>query len=970
MRADDITKTTPLRAWFEKLVDMPAAERRAELSGDRIPDALRGKLAEMVLFHELIPLDEARQERGLRASGLPASVVERVRAMLERQRLLMEARTAGAEELLRELQSNNDDELASQSLIGTIIGNFRLECLIGQGGSSAVFRASRDAGNGTQVVALKLLRTGLYSADAQRRFRREHAILAQLTHPNIATLIEGGLSSAGVPYLAMEFVEGTPITHAANQRRLNVEQRLAWFSTLCRTIEAAHEALIIHRDLKPSNLFITSGGVLKVLDFGIAKAIEEEELTRTQSVALTPAYAAPEQFQSGPLTTAVDVYALGVVLGELLTGQRLNGKKRASQVVAAGTTLLPDGLPPAKSLARRLRGDIDAILTQALADEPAMRYRSAAALGDDIDRLLAAKPVRAHPPSRWYHTRKFISRHRSTVAVTALFLMALMTALALALWQADVARREAHRANTVRDFVQSIFDPLRDRIALKEQPTLPDLLSVGFERVKTAPELDAPERIDLLTMFSRLEADLGDNQRALAIAESAVALASRSLSPTHPLSIAALSARGYAYSQVENYVAASADLREARRLMKLAGLHGQPLLDLLSPLAHIEHIEGNDPAALELAREEMTERIATFGSDDARVGDGYNNLADALEAAERYDESALMWEKTYTFQITHVGPDSDKVSNALAGWGSVNFRAGHWTRARDLLQRALALYDHVGGAAQLDHIWAAQKLCKVDGLLADGDHARQSCARARELSATRFGERSDLHGESLENSASGHIESGDIDRAEREIRQALELYDKTPVNGSRIGISQSDLALIELLTGRPSAARERLPSAIEAMRSVRRYQLPPLVAESRLLLACHQAPAPACPADLREKVERGAAAAIAQDNPQLLWVHTILARLDLDAGLNSEAAERLGRSIMSASRELPSTHPRIVEASLWKAVAEARSEQCPQANRDAAAAMSNVRQSELLQHPMLADAIKTLTAEKKCGPLL
>ena len=223
-----------------------------------------------------------------------------------------------------------------------------------------------------------------------------------MTHPNIASLIEGGVSSAGIPYIAMEMVDGLPITEAASARALNVEQRLAWFHTLCRTIEAAHNALIVHRDLKPSNLMITRDGDLKVLDFGIAKLIGDDEYaTRTQSVSLTPEYAAPEQFGCAPQTTAVDVYALGIVLGELLTGKRLSGETRAApRLQRIRVPMLRCRTTCRTNCARRLRGDLDDWPAPSPTNRHALPQRRR--IRDDIERYLARKPVRAHPPSRLY----------------------------------------------------------------------------------------------------------------------------------------------------------------------------------------------------------------------------------------------------------------------------------------------------------------------------------------------------------------------------------------------------------------------------------------------------------------------------------------------------------------------------------------------------------------------------------------
>ena len=378
-----------LRDLFHELIELEPGPRAKRLAALDIPEESRLRLQALLVFDEIAALRPGQRDARFTGGDLTADVSDRVQAMLAAD-VRMPALARAATDVIGRLRE--DDEMLGLSLIGTRIGTFRLLAVIGQGGSSAVFRAEREAGDGSQTVALKLLRTGLYSANAQRRFRREQAILAQLTHPNIASLIESGVSSAGIPYIAMELVDGLPITKAADARGLDVEQRLGWFSTLCRTIEAAHASLVVHRDLKPSNLLVTHAGDLRVLDFGIAKLVDEDKFaTHTQSIAFTPGYAAPEQFSTLPPTTAMDVYSLGVVLGELLTGRKLTGNLRASVAIATvgeNDAPLPTGLPPRTALVGRLRGDLDAILVTALADEPARRYRSAGAFADDIERYL------------------------------------------------------------------------------------------------------------------------------------------------------------------------------------------------------------------------------------------------------------------------------------------------------------------------------------------------------------------------------------------------------------------------------------------------------------------------------------------------------------------------------------------------------------------------------------------------------
>jgi serine/threonine-protein kinase len=358
------------------------------------------------------------------------------------------------------------DEVAAEGLIGQHIGAFRLLRTLGSGGMAAVFLGERFGVDFKQHVAIKLLRRGLYSELEQRLFQRERQVLASLDHPNIARLVDGGVTEAGIPYLVMEHVDGVPITQYADAHALDVRARLVLFLAVCRTVEAAHRSLIVHRDIKPSNILVEAEGTIKLLDFGIAKLLDEDDAGATVGV-YTPEYAAPEQISGGAITTATDVYGLGVLLHELLLGLRPLGnptRRPSSRSAEAPADHVARAFDPAQ-LRKQLRGDLDNILLKALDAEPKRRYASAGALADDIERHLEHRPVIAHPPSRLYRTLKFVQRHRGGVALTCVFVVGLIAALGAALWQAQVARREAERANTVRDFVQGIFDPVRDGVA-------------------------------------------------------------------------------------------------------------------------------------------------------------------------------------------------------------------------------------------------------------------------------------------------------------------------------------------------------------------------------------------------------------------------------------------------------------------------------------------------------------------------
>ncbi len=861
---------------------------------------------------------------------------------------------------LRAAQAIGDTGAGEALPAGSRIGPFELLEVLGEGGSSTVFRAVREVEGVRQEVAVKLLARGLYTAEARRRFHHERAALARLRHPGIARLIEGGIADNGLAYIVLELIDGVPITRHAQERALSERQRLTLLLKVCRAVEAAHRALIVHRDLKPSNVLVTNEGDVKLLDFGIAKLLDDtEDAAHTRLQALTPAYAAPEQFLPDAVTTATDVYALGILLRELLTGARGNAAF--------------DGKPAG----RKLRGDLANIVARATAPEPERRYGSAGMLAEDIERYLDCLPVQAHPPSRWYRAGRFVARHRGGVAATVLLLLVIVLASAAALWQAHVARQEAlvaqqqaARANAVRDFVESLFAPIRYGVASTKQPSLGELLGRGVAKLERAPQLGPGERVDLLAMFSRLYENLGDIAQSRRLAEQAVALSQRSLPPTDINAIRALTARGYAAIRDEDFAAGGADLRLAHQRLLAQGIHGEARIDLLEPLAAVESVEGHGEAALVFSREALGEMIATWGPDDPRVGVGYNDVASELEGLERYGEAIRMWEQTRQFELAHFGPDSDESTLALGGLASAEWRAGHWSRAHALFTQALAAYARIGNKPQVTRVYAAQKACVLDGTRADQASAAVDCALAQKLSAAGFGADTPLHGDSLEATAFGAIEAGDLATAKALFGQARKLYGNAPAERMRVRRVDSELAGIALLEGHAALARELLPQAIADLRT-RSYQLPPLLAEARLLLACTQAPGPPCHADLQATVARHLAAVATRDDPMLLWVHTLLAQVELLQHQPGQARTRLAAAIQRAGAELPPAHPRMLAARLWLTIALAQAGQCADAAAQLQASRELMRANHLAAHPELAAASAALRRPiGACGVLL
>jgi serine/threonine-protein kinase len=432
-------------------------------------------------------------------------------------------------------------EEGAASLEGALVGPYRVIERIGAGGMGAVYLAERADGHFERKVALKVIKRGMDTEEILARFRSERQILAQLRHLNIAHLLDGGVTDDGRPYFTMEYVDGVPIDRYCDEHRLTVEERLALFETVCEAVQYAQHNLVVHRDLKPSNILVTNDGQVKLLDFGIAKVVGEESehertgdagLTRTGVRMMTPGYASPEQVRGEAVTTATDVYSLGVVLFELLAGHRPYNvmaetpreleraivetpPQRLSTAVAATrervdaasrsvVTTTPEDVAEARraipaQLRKRLSGDLDNICLMALRKEPDRRYASAGLLLLDLQRHRQGIPVTARRDTFVYRAQKFAQRNRGAVVAAALIVVvvaALTTFYTMRLArERDRARLEAAKAAEVSEFLQSLFEVADPGQSKGEDITARELLDRGAERIETElagqPEVQA-----------------------------------------------------------------------------------------------------------------------------------------------------------------------------------------------------------------------------------------------------------------------------------------------------------------------------------------------------------------------------------------------------------------------------------------------------------------------------------------------
>ncbi|MEZ4417956.1 MAG: serine/threonine-protein kinase [Gemmatimonadota bacterium] len=551
------------------------------------------------------------------------------------------------------------DEEAPGEPVPERAGPYRVLEEIGRGGMGTVYRAERDDGQYTREVALKLVLAAGSRADIVRRFGRERQILAGLEHPHIARLYDAGVTEAGLPFLAMELVRGEPIHTYCDRLRLSIPARLRLFEQVVAAVEYAHRKLVIHRDLKPSNVLVTDEQEVKLLDFGIAKLMESEEstaddpLTRLDQRLLTPEYAAPEQLRGEALSTAADVYALGVMLHHLLVGTRPSGSGLPTPSTAATTVEvagLRDSDPP--RLRRQLKGDLDTIVLKALRPEAEQRYPTAAALLEDLTRFRTGQPITARAPSFAYRARKFVGRNRIAVVAGTAAVMGLVGGLGVALHQAQVARAERDLAESVSGFLVNLFNAANP-----------------FQR--------SSERLDTLRIqafldraVDRLDTDLADQPELKARMQNVLGAVHEGLGLYDPaLALMNASVAGYRVTKGEQ----SPEVTKA-----------------LGDLARVLQMSGDAAAAEETYRLAIPRMVALHGERSAEVAQLRVQLAAALVTQDRLPEAETMLQAAIEVR-RHVLEDSLKIADDLNLLGALQYRQGKVDRAAETMRQSLEM---------------------------------------------------------------------------------------------------------------------------------------------------------------------------------------------------------------------------------------------------------------------------------------
>jgi tetratricopeptide (TPR) repeat protein len=724
---------------------------------------------------------------------------------------------------------------------GARVGPYRVIHELGRGGMGIVYRAERADGEFVQGVALKLVRRGFDGDDSTARFRRERQILAQLDHRSIARLLDGGLHTDGRPYFAMELVEGEPITTYCDRRSLTIDARVRLFCQVCDAVQYAHGRLIVHRDLKPANIFVTTDGDLKLLDFGIAKlltideAIEATKLTRTGLRPLTPAYAAPEQLRGEPVSTATDVYTLGVILFELVTARRPPGAAsgfegssidaeppRPSDVVRRRDHGAPSideiaharGTAP-RALAARLAGDLDAIVLKALRREPQRRYVGAGALAEDLDRFLQGRPVAARPEGRRYRAGKFVRRHRVGLAVAVTLVLSLVGGLAGTAWQARLKTLEARKAEAVKAFLISIVQGADPAQAAGRDITLRQVLDQGADRVqRDLPDQPAVQG-ELLTVLAGVYAELGGTERAAALTDQALAIHERLYGADSPF--VATNLRQKATLALARSDADTAD-RFARAALEkhrraYGNLHPEVAEDL-EELANAARQRGRLADAQVAAEESLRIRKAIYGNEHTLVAGSLNNLAVLRREQGRYEESAALYNQTIDLRRRLLGREHPRVALTVHNFAALQLFRGDLEQAAASAQEALEQFRRFYGEDHPLTLTARNNLANIDRVLGRYDAADAGFRSVLDSWARTQG--ADHPDAVIALASLGRIyrERGDLARAEETLRDADERWHR------RMGAAPPAGAIIRRNLGGALADRGELDEAGRLLREV------------------------------------------------------------------------------------------------------------------------------------------------------
>jgi serine/threonine-protein kinase len=788
------------------------------------------------LFHEALDRPESERQRFLEAE------CEHAPDLMADVLTLLEEDAHGGSLLSRDLEAVARGVLDAEPEVPERIGPYRVIRLLGRGGMGVVYLAERD--DLGSLAAIKMLRDAALSPARRWRFAIEQRTLARLNHPSIAHLYDANTLADGSPYFVMEYVEGLPLTEYCKRNGLRVSDRLRLFRSVCEAVQHAHRHAIIHRDLKPSNLLVTSDGKVKLLDFGIAKQLEGvgalADATQTMVRAMTPAYAAPEQVRGDPVGIHTDVYALGVILYELLTDRLPFDLSNRTPGQADHMVLEQEPeRPSARAAARRpfsntsfsaaevgsgAWADLDVLCLTAMHKDPARRYRTVEALARDLDHYLKGEPLEARPDSWGYRSGKFLRRNWRIVmaaSIAAVALIALVAFYTVRLAGArDAALAEAARTQRIQDFMLNLFEGGDQAVGPADSLRVITLIDRG---VHEAAVLDGePEKqAELYETLGSLYQKLGNFNRAdsllqqsldarrsifgedhAAVASSLVALgllrvaqarldeaetlareslemSRRHLPPDHPSVLSAISALGYVLQDKGDYDESASTLETGVRLAAARSSLSPELAAAMSQLANTQYYAGNLVVADSLNRKLLVMHRQLYGERHPRIGDGLINLGAIQFDQGNYKEAERYYREALDIFLDYYGPDHYETASNLTMLGRALVYQQRYPEALEVLQRSLRIRERVFGSVHPSVASTLNELGNIAYMQDDLSAAEQNFSRMAAIYREVYKDRHYLIGIAHSNLAGVYLQRGQLERAEQLYRDALRRLTET-----------------------------------------------------------------------------------------------------------------------------------------------------------------------------------------------